>query len=136
MGREGQAGPGRRLPWHQDEDHVRAEEDRLVHEQAWQDREQEGERKREEAVRRHQGLARRGDKGAEGARREGLLRDQEGHAPVQEGEGVLRALSAILGDARSSGMWGSPASCLSDGQPLSSDSAVIESVYAHSTLWK
>merc|ERR1712093_694756 len=77
----------------------RAEEERLVQEQAREDREQEGERCGQEAVRRHQGLAGRRGEGAEGARREGLLRDQEGHAPVQEGEGVLRELSAERADA-------------------------------------
>merc|ERR1711964_813818 len=66
-------------------------------------------REREEVLLFHQGLDPRRDEGAQGSRREGIPRCEEGHAPVQEGEGVLRALSAILGDARSSGMWGSPA---------------------------
>merc|ERR1712093_711814 len=62
-------------------------------EQEWEDREQEGERERQEGVRPDQGLDPRRDEGAQGSRREGLRRREEGHAPVQEGEGVLRPVS-------------------------------------------
>merc|ERR1711896_10073 len=100
-------------------------------------REQEAERERQEGLRPDQGLDLGRDSGAQGSRREGLRRREEGHAPVQEGEGVLHPVSAkrwmMLGgeDGRSSGMWGSPASCLSDAH-LSKESAIIESVYATS----
>merc|ERR1711988_1107682 len=51
------------------------------------------ERKRQEGLRPDQGLDPRRGEGAEGSWREGLRRREEGHAPVQEGEGVLRPLS-------------------------------------------
>merc|ERR1712100_795407 len=68
-------------------------------EQEREDREQEAERERQEGLRPDQGLDPRRDEGAEGARCEGLRRREEGHAPVQEGEGVLRELSAERADA-------------------------------------
>merc|ERR1711988_935132 len=64
-----------------------------LQEQEREDREQEGERERQERLRPDQGLDPRRDEGAEGSRREGIPRREEGHSPLQEGEGVLRPLS-------------------------------------------
>merc|ERR1712225_196260 len=61
--------------------------------------EQEGERERQEGLRPDQGLDPRRDEGAEGSRREGIRRREEGHPPVQEGEGVLRPVSLKRDDA-------------------------------------
>merc|ERR1712096_340390 len=77
-----------------------------------------------------QGLDRGRDQGAQGARREGLRRCEEGDPPVQEGEGVLRQVSITTRPSRQrgrccSGMWGSPTSCLSDGRPRPSVRACI-----------
>merc|ERR1712098_768647 len=91
--REGQEGPDKRLPWHQDEDLHRADQGQPDEEQEREDREQESERERKEGLRQDQGLDPRRDKGAQGSRREGIPRREEGYAPVQEGEGVLRQVS-------------------------------------------
>merc|ERR1712100_842901 len=83
------------------------------------------EQEREERLRPDQGLDRGRDEGAEGSRGEGIPRGEEGHSPVQEGEGVLRPVrerrmsdSYLRPDQRDgarSGKWGSPAACLSEG---------------------
>merc|ERR1711959_480730 len=80
--REGEAREDGCLPWHQVEDWERAEEERF-------DEEQE----REEGLRPDQGLDRGRDQGAQVPWREGLRRSEEGLAPLQEGEGVLRPVS-------------------------------------------
>merc|ERR1712124_143760 len=97
--REGEAREARCVPWEQGGDGWRADEGELDEEQEREDREQEGQREREEGLRPDQGLDRRRDEGAQGSRREGLRRREEGHAPVQEGEGVLRPVSAKRDDA-------------------------------------
>merc|ERR1712093_506733 len=74
-------------------DEDRAEEERPDEEQGREDREPEVERRRQEGLPSDQGLDRGRDQGAQGARREGLRRGEEGDAPVQEGEGVLRPVS-------------------------------------------
>ena len=63
--------------------------------------------------------------GAEGSRGEGIPCGEEGDAPVQEGEGVLRPvrerrmsdsyLRLDQRDGACSGKWGSPTACLSEG---------------------
>merc|ERR1711939_1191167 len=83
-------------------------------EQEREDREQEGERERQEGLRPYQGLDRRRDQGAQGLEREGLRRGEEGHGPVQEGEGVLRPLSGARARTLAPGCGAFPASCLSD----------------------
>merc|ERR1712230_159581 len=97
--REGQAREARCFPWEQDGDRWRADQGELDEEQEREDREQEGERERQEGLRPDQGLDPRRDEGAEGSRREGIRRREEGHSPVQEGEGVLRPVSATWDDA-------------------------------------
>merc|ERR1711970_1574750 len=97
----------------------RADEGELDEEQEREDREQEGEREREEGLRPDQGLDRGRDEGAEGSRGEGIPRGEEGDAPVQEGEGVLRPVRERRmsdsynrpdqRDGARSGKWGSPA---------------------------
>merc|ERR1712146_749668 len=94
--REGEAREARCLPWEQGGDGWRADEGQLDEEQEWEDREQEGERERQEGLRPDQGLDRRRDEGTEGSRCEGIPRREEGHAPLQEGEGVLRPVSVRL----------------------------------------
>merc|ERR1711964_765617 len=79
---------------HEDGDLHRAEEDGFDQEQEREDCEQEDERERQEGLREDQGLDRRRDEGAQGSRREGIPCREEGYTPVQEGEGVLRPLSA------------------------------------------
>merc|ERR1712070_694452 len=86
-------------PWEQDGDRWRADQGQLDEEQEREDREQEAERKRQEGLRPDQGLDPRRGEGAEDSRREGLRRREEGHAPVQEGEGVLRPVSLRRDDA-------------------------------------
>merc|ERR1712144_149342 len=81
------------VPWDQDVDGRWADLVQPDEEQEREDREQEGERERQEGLRPDQGLDRRRDQGAQGLEREGLRRGEEGHGPVQEGEGVLRPLS-------------------------------------------
>merc|ERR1711964_720687 len=98
--REGQEGPDKRLPRHQDEDLHRADQGQPDEEQEGEDREQEGEREREEGLLLYQGLDPRRDKGAQGSRREGIPRREEGYAPVQEGEGVLRQVSGVRASCR------------------------------------
>merc|ERR1712205_286548 len=87
-------------------------------------------------LRPDQGLDRGRDEGAEVPEREGLRRREEGHAPVQEGEGVLRPVSAKRDDAWRRGRSqlldvGLSRILLSDGH-FSCDSAIIRSVYANS----
>merc|ERR1712193_479645 len=60
---------------------------------AREDREPQAECEREEGLRPDQGLDRGRDQGAEVPWREGLRRSEEGLAPLQEGEGVLRPVS-------------------------------------------
>merc|ERR1712225_234881 len=81
------------LQWLQDEDRQRAEEERFGEEQGREDREPQGEREREAGLRPDQGLDRGRDEGAEVSWPEGLHRGEEGFAPLQEGEGVLRPVS-------------------------------------------
>merc|ERR1712196_521471 len=123
--REGEAREARCLPWEQGGDGWRADQGQLDEEQEREDREQEAERERQEGLRPDQGLDRRRDEGAEGARHQGIPRREEGHAPLQEGEGVLRPVKerrmsdSYLGldqrDGACSGKWGSPTACLSEG---------------------
>merc|ERR1712072_235768 len=115
--RQGQAREAERLQRDLPEDEDRAEEDRPDEEQGREDREPEVERRRQEGLPSDQGLDRGRDEGAQGARREGLRRGEEGDAPVQEGQGVLRPVSTSshLSWRCCSGAWGSPTSCSSDG---------------------
>merc|ERR1711908_87191 len=116
--REGEAREARCVPWEQDVDGWRADQGQLDEEQEREDREQEAERERQEGLRPDQGLDRRRDEGAEGARHQGIPRREEGHAPLQEGEGVLRPvkerrmsdsyLRLDKRDGACSGKWGSP----------------------------
>merc|ERR1712093_159614 len=115
--RQGQAREVERLQRDLRQDLHRAEEDRPDEEQERTDREQEVECRRQEGLQLHQGLDRGRDQGAQGARREGLRRCEEGDPPVQEGEGVLRQLSALCASQRTwrcSRTWGFPTACLSD----------------------
>merc|ERR1712146_613477 len=82
--REGEAREARCVPWEQDVDGWRADQGQLDEEQEREDREQEAERERQEGLQLHQGLDSRRD---------------EGHAPVQEGEGVLQPVSLKRDDA-------------------------------------
>merc|ERR1711881_236938 len=95
-----------------------------------EDREQEGEPRREEALREDaRWLARGVDEGAEGLEREGLRcgerEERAGPGLVREGEVFLLEVSeGRMSDAylrpnptagARSGKWGSPAACLSEG---------------------
>merc|ERR1711964_163359 len=71
----------------------------------WADQGQpDEEQEREEGLRPDQGLDRRRAEGAQGSRCEGLLRGEEGYATLQEGQGVLRPLSAARSPRRL-GRW-------------------------------
>merc|ERR1712182_9841 len=91
--REGEAREDGCVPWHEDQDRERAEEERFDEEQEREDRELQAECEREEGLRPDQGLDRGRDQGAQVPWREGLRRSEEGLAPLQEGEGVLRPVS-------------------------------------------
>merc|ERR1711959_433788 len=92
--REGKAREDGCVPWHEDQDRERAEEERFDEEQEREDREPQAECEREESLRPNQGLDRGRDQGAEVPWPEGLHRGEEGLAPLQEGEGVLRPVSS------------------------------------------
>merc|ERR1711964_620537 len=65
------------VPRDEDSDHRWADQGQPDEEQEREDREQEGERERQEGLRPDQGLDRRRAEGAQGSRREGLLRGEE-----------------------------------------------------------
>merc|ERR1711975_18902 len=88
---EGQPRKVHGAPWQQGEDRRRLDCQGLVQEQVWQGREQEVERPRQE-VPMDPGY-REGSQGPEDYR---LHCDQEGHAPVCQGEGALWQLSTLL----------------------------------------
>merc|ERR1711959_499772 len=93
-----QACQGHRVPRAQDEDHWWAHEVGPVQEQARQDREPEGELRREEAVLEHaRALALCAHEGAEGLERQGLCgvqrQDRAGPGLVREGEVLLLEVS-------------------------------------------
>merc|ERR1712093_442723 len=125
--REGEALPVRCLLRQQGQDGDRFDEERLDEELVREDREQEGERGRQEALRPHPGLDPVVVEGPEGAELEGLRgserQERPGQGPVREGEVFLLAVSrslktahadAFFGQEARSGVWGSPAPCLSD----------------------
>merc|ERR1712093_259306 len=96
-GEQVREGPVRQVgcvPRDQDVDRWWVDQVQPDEEQEREDREQEGQRERQEGLRPDQGLDPRRDEGAEVPEREGIHGREEGHAPVQEGEGVLRELSA------------------------------------------
>merc|ERR1711900_37359 len=102
--REGPVREVRCVPRDEDGGQRWADQGQPDEEQEREDREQEGERERQEGLRPDQGLDRRRAEGAQGSRREGLLRGEEGYAALQEGEGVLRPLSAARSPRRL-GRW-------------------------------
>merc|ERR1712146_794676 len=86
-GKEGhlrQARQAPRLFRQNHQDPIRSEEERPYQEQAWQDREQE-----EEPEQQVQPMARSREEGPRGTEDQGLLCYQEGHAPLQEGQGAV-----------------------------------------------
>merc|ERR1711964_56890 len=112
--REGQEGPDKRLPWQQDEDLHRADQGQPDEEQEREDREQEGEREREEGLRQDQGLDLAVTKARKALAVKGFLAIKKGtplYKKAKEFYGKLARNGVMLGgeDARSSGMWGSPA---------------------------
>merc|ERR1712166_1652528 len=71
------------LLWQDHQDCVWPEEDGFGEEQGGQDCEQEGERQWQEEL-----VDRRRQQGAQGAEDQGVLRREEGHPPLQDGEGA------------------------------------------------
>merc|ERR1711939_951263 len=101
------------VPRDQDVDGRWADQGQPDEEQEREDREQEGERERQEGLRPYQGLDRRRDQGAQGLEREGLRRGEEGR-PCTRRRRSSTATERRMGEDARSGMWGLPASCLSD----------------------
>merc|ERR1712093_752839 len=127
--REGEALPVRCLLRQQGQDGDRFDEERFDEELVREDRQQEGERGRQEALQPHPGLDPVVVEGPEGAELEGLRgserQERPGQSLVREGEVFLLAVSrrpvdkaqhtgAFFGQEARSGVWGSPAPCLSD----------------------
>merc|ERR1712093_831455 len=102
--REGPDGEVRCVPRDEDGDQRWADQVAPDEEQEREDCEQEEERSGQEDVRPDQGLDRRRDEGAQVPWREGIPRGEEGHAALQEGEGVLRPLSGAR-SLRRLGRW-------------------------------
>merc|ERR1712078_449875 len=82
-------------PWKQGQDRWWLDCEGLDEEQERQDREQEGERTRQEAP-----MDAGCRQGAQGLEDHGILGDQEGHTLVCKGEGILQRLSATCGQGR------------------------------------
>merc|ERR1739848_787912 len=101
--RKGPLLQSRRLPWNQGEDHWWPDQGRLGAEQAWKDREQEKCGTWQEAVRQHQELDCCSPEGKESTWCEGLHRCEEGHSPLQEGQGVLQLNVSVWLQL---GLWG------------------------------
>merc|ERR1711988_945257 len=98
--REEQACEGYCVPRAQDEDREWAHEGGPVQEQARQDREPQGELRREEAVHEYPwAVVLCGDEGAEGLELEGVRcgerEDRAGPGPVREGEVLLLEVSSM-----------------------------------------
>merc|ERR1712205_282602 len=87
--RQGQTCKVGGLPWHQGQDLLWLDQERLDQEQEWQDCEQEALGTWQEGLRQHQGLDCCCPEGQEGFGRQGLRRSEEGNSSLQEGQGAL-----------------------------------------------